>query len=95
MILFHYTLDIWILIIYYRVKPQGREVKLMIRIKDLRVSRDLSQKELANKLGVAQTQVSRWEKDQLSMSSQSLIKVSQYFNVSTDDLLGVKHKECV
>lgn len=67
----------------------------MIRIKDLRVSRDLSQKELADKLGVAQTQVSRWEKDQLSMSSQSLIKVSQYFNVSTDDLLGVKHKECV
>lgn len=95
MILFHYTLDIWIIIIYYRVKPQGQEVKLMIRIKDLRVSRDLSQKELANKLGVAQTQVSRWEKDQLSMSSQSLIKVSQYFNVSTDDLLGVKHKECV
>ena len=95
MILFHHTLDIWILIIYYRVKPQGREVKLMIRIKDLRVSRDLSQKELADKLGVAQTQVSRWEKDQLSMSSQSLIKVSQYFNVSTDDLLGVKHKECV
>jgi transcriptional regulator with XRE-family HTH domain len=66
----------------------------MLRIKELRIRHgDMSQGELARELGTDQATVSRWEKNQLGMSSASLIKVAKYFNVSVDDLLGVKHEE--
>jgi len=53
----------------------------------------MTQKDLAKELNTDQATVSRWEKDQLNMSTPSLIKVALYFGVSTDDLLGVEHND--
>lgn len=56
------------------------------KIKELRRRRGLSQKELANHLGVSFQTVSKWEND-VAMPDVSLIPVIAYFfDVSTDEL---------
>lgn len=62
---------------------------LMKKIKDLRLEHSISQKDLADTINVTQASISRWEKNQRSISGANLIKLSQYFNVSIDDLLGI------
>lgn len=62
---------------------------LMKKIKDLRLEHSISQKDLADTINVTQASISRWEKKQRSISGANLIKLSQYFNVSIDDLLGI------
>lgn len=64
----------------------------MNRIKDLRKSIGLSQKELADKLFVNQTAVSQWERGVTSPNQQTLITLAKLFNVSTDYLLGQTKK---
>lgn len=66
---------------------------IMKKIKDLRTSKNISQKVLAKKLNVTQASVSHWEKNQKSISGGNLIKLSQYFNVSVNDLLGIRINE--
>lgn len=62
----------------------------MNKISDLRKNTDeLSQRELAKKLGVTQASISRWENNQLSISGRNLIKVATFFKVSVDSLLGI------
>ena len=60
----------------------------MKKIKDLRSEYKISQRELAEAIKVTQASISRWEKNQKSISGANLIKLSQYFNVSVDELLG-------
>lgn len=56
------------------------------KIKELRRKRGLSQKELANHLGVSFQTISKWEND-VAMPDVSLIPVIAYFfDVSTDEL---------
>lgn len=59
------------------------------KIKKLRNSYNINQVELANKLGVTKQCVSNWENDNILPSIEMLIKLSKYFNVSTDYLLGL------
>lgn len=61
----------------------------MKKIKDLRSEYKISQRELAEAIKVTQASISRWEKNQKSISGANLIKLSQYFNVSVDELLGI------
>lgn len=66
----------------------------MVNIAELRARKGkMSQKKLAEEIGVEQSQISRWEDNPLSMSSKNLIKVALYFGVTIDELLGVKDKE--
>ena len=58
------------------------------RIKELRISRGMSQVEIAEKLGVSKQSVSNWENDNIQPSIDMLIKISHLFSVSTDYLLG-------
>lgn len=65
----------------------------MVNIAELRARKGkMSQGELAKDLGVTQSQISRWEENPLSISSKNLIKLALYFDVSTDELLGIKKK---
>lgn len=60
------------------------------RIVDLRISRNWNQKELAKKIGIAASQLSRIESDKLkTISSDTLIQLSKVFHVSTDYILGL------
>ncbi len=58
------------------------------RLRFLRLTKGLNQVQLAQKLGVKKQSVSNWENDNIMPSIEMLIKIADYFNVSTDYLLG-------
>lgn len=59
------------------------------RIKQLRQARSMTQVELAGGLGVSKQCVSNWENDYIQPSIEMLIKLAEFFKVSTDYLLGI------
>lgn len=65
----------------------------MIKIKELRARHDLTQKELSKIVGCTQQTMSHYENNPRSMSAEVLVKLARYFNVSTDDLLGMSLEE--
>ncbi len=58
------------------------------RLKHLRQSRELTQVQLGEKLGVKKQSISNWENDNIMPSVEMLVKVADFFHVSTDYLLG-------
>lgn len=58
------------------------------KIKKLRADNNLSQEELAQKLCVTRTAVSKWETNKGFPSIDSFKLISQLFNVSIDDLIS-------
>lgn len=54
----------------------------------LRRSQQLTQEQLADKLGVTKQSVSNWENGNIMPSVEMLEKIADYFNVSVDYLLG-------
>lgn len=61
---------------------------LNIRIKELRLSHGLTQVEFAKRLSVSKQAVSNWENNNIQPSIDVLIKIADFFGVSTDYLLG-------
>lgn len=59
------------------------------RIKQLRENRGLIQEILASELGITQQMLSKYERDILCIKVDVLKKIAEYFNVTTDYLLGV------
>mgnify|MGYP004694649499 CR=1 FL=1 len=65
-----------------------RKFMLNDRIKELRQARHMTQVELAKALGLTKQCVSNWENDNVAPSVEMLVKIADYFCVSTDYLLG-------
>lgn len=63
-----------------------REV-IGIKLKELREQRELSQEELAARLGVAQGTICDIERGRRGPSLELLAKISKFFGVSTDVFL--------
>lgn len=59
------------------------------RIKDLREDRDLKQWQLAEYLNCSQQVYSNYELGQRDIPTYVLIKLSQFYGVSVDYLLGI------
>ena len=59
------------------------------RIRDLRVDRDFSQKQLAEMLNISQSTYSRYESGFLDIPSEILISLSKIYKVTTDYILGL------
>lgn len=59
-----------------------------MRLKDLREEHNLTQKELGALVGVAQSNINRWENGTVCPSADFVVKLADYFDVSTDYLLG-------
>ena len=57
-------------------------------IKALRMLNGLNQVQFAKKLGVTKQCVSNWENDNVLPSIEMLIQIADFFQVSTDYLLG-------
>lgn len=75
------------------IEPNERRNE-MLTIAELRARNGkMTQKELAELLGVQPNTVYRWEKYPLSMKAEYIVKLSQTFNVSSDELLGIKNKQ--
>ena len=58
------------------------------RLKELRSGAGLSQKALASKLFVSQQAVARWENSEATPNPETLVKLSEIFDVPADYLLG-------
>lgn len=59
------------------------------RIKNLREKRGLIQEILASELGITQQMLSKYERDITVIKVDILKKLAEYFNVTTDYLLGL------
>ncbi len=63
-------------------------------LKSLRIKNDLTQKQLADKLGLTKSVISAYETGLRMPSYDVLISLARIFKVSTDYLLGVNyHRE--
>ncbi|NWL88666.1 XRE family transcriptional regulator [Paenibacillus sp. 79R4] len=58
------------------------------RIRDLREDKDLTQQQLADYLNISQATYSRYESGNLDVPSSVLIKLSEFYNVNIDYILG-------
>ncbi len=58
------------------------------RLKELRIKFGLKQYELAEILNVSQSTIGMYENDQRTPPAESIVKLAEYFNVTTDYLLG-------
>ena len=63
------------------------------RIRDLREDRDLSQRELAKVLNCSQQVYSNYELGQRDIPTDILIKLSMFYGVSVDYILGLRDEE--
>ena len=61
---------------------------LNTNIKILRTGMGLNQVEFAKKLNITKQCVSNWENDNVQPSIEMLLKLADFFKVSTDFLLG-------
>jgi len=59
------------------------------RIRDLREDNDLTQKQMAQKLNCSQQVYSNYELGQRDIPTDILIKLSNFYKVSTDYILGL------
>ncbi len=58
------------------------------RIRDLREDHDLTQRKVADMLGMSQTGYSKYETGENDIPTTILIKLARFYNTSVDYLLG-------
>ena len=61
---------------------------MKLRIKELREEYQLTQKELAKKLGNVQRNISNWESGNSEPDCETILKLADIFKVSIDELFG-------
>lgn len=57
------------------------------KLVNLRKKNNLSQEELANKLGISRQAISKWERAEAAPDTDNLIKLARLYKISLDDLL--------
>lgn len=62
------------------------------QLKQLRNKQGMSQKHLADMLGISQQTVAKWEMGYSSPKPETLKQLTEIFNVSSDYLLGIMPK---
>lgn len=60
-----------------------------MRLKDIREDRDIKQKEIAAFLHIKQNTYSQYENGQRQIPIEALIQLAEFFNTSTDYILGL------
>ncbi len=67
-------------------------MELRLRIRDLREDNDMSQAEMAKLLKCSQQTYSRYESHTTEIPLESLIFLAEFYNTSTDYLLGITNQ---
>ncbi len=65
------------------------------KIKQLRENLDITQSELAKTLGLTRSAVNAWEMGLSVPSTQYVVELAKFFQVSTDFLLGIEESASV
>ena len=64
-------------------------MQLYKRLKDIREDNDKSQTQIADLLGMQQTQYSRYERGERDLPMRHFVTLARYYNVSLDYLAGL------
>ena len=72
----------WLIITYYTR-----------RIRDIREDNDLTQQQIAEILGTSQTMYARYERGANELPIRHLIRLAEYYRLSTDYLLGLTNEK--
>ena len=62
-------------------------------IRELRNSRNLTQNQLANLLNTTQSNIGKYEREELDLNTTTLINLSKIFQVTTDYILGIENED--
>lgn len=65
------------------------------KLKTLRLTNHLSQRDLADRVGVGKSQISYYENGERFPSADVLIKLSDVFRVTTDYLLDISREKII
>lgn len=57
-------------------------------LKFIRQQKNISQQELADKLNIDRSTISRWENDEMDITIGNAIKLSNFFNIPMEDFAG-------
>lgn len=60
------------------------------RIKEERLSKHINQTELSKIVNTTQDTISLWEKGERTPTIENLIKLSEFFSINIEELLGVE-----
>lgn len=64
--------------------------KFGLRLRELRQEKGLSMKKLGEAVGLSASAICLWENGTYDISSENLITLAKFFQVSTDYLLGLE-----
>lgn len=59
-----------------------------MRLKELRLEKNLTQMDVAIGIKTGQSNIGRWEREEVLPTADFIIKIADFFDVSTDYLLG-------
>ena len=68
---------------------KGDKMNFSIKLKKLRSEHKITQEQLASKINVERSLIGKYESNAAMPSNDTLIRIAEYFQVSTDYLLGV------
>ena len=66
-----------------------KQILFAERLKSLRLEEGLTQTELATATGLSQSAITAWEVGTNSPTAKAIVLLAEYFNVTTDYILGV------
>lgn len=66
---------------------------MLERLRKLRKEAEISQKQLADSIGVSQQSINKYENHNIEPDIETLIRIADYFHVSVDYLIGHYTKE--
>lgn len=67
----------------------GKNMSFGSRLKELRIERNSSQKEVADEIGISITAISQYESDSRFPNEEMLKRLCMYYKISSDYLLGL------
>ncbi len=80
------------MLLHYLRKKEAQMVKLGKRLKELHLERKMTQKQIADRLGLAISAVSAYESGDRYPTYDTLITLARIYHVSTDYLLGISSR---
>ncbi len=66
---------------------------MLKRMKELRMQAGISQKMLAEKIGVSQQSINKYENHCIEPDIQTLIRIADFFSITVDELVGHEIEE--
>ena len=65
-----------------------------LRLKQLREARKLSQEDVAARLHVGRSTISRYERNTITPSLEQLVRMAVLYNTSLDYMMGIDNRTC-